>query len=38
MISKETEAFIIYYETQDEEAVQDIADILEKTYKKLTPR
>lgn len=35
MISKETEAFIIYYETQDEEAVQDIADILEKTYKKI---
>jgi hypothetical protein len=35
MISKETGSFILYYEEQDEEAAQDMAEILEKTYKKI---
>ncbi|WDC84526.1 hypothetical protein PL321_01880 [Caloramator sp. mosi_1] len=32
MISKQTDKFIFYYEKQDEKAVLDMAEILEKKY------
>ncbi|QUL99077.1 MAG: hypothetical protein IMF26_03135 [Candidatus Fermentithermobacillus carboniphilus] len=35
MISKETDNFVFYYEKQDESAVLDMADILEKSCKKI---
>lgn len=35
MISKETDNFVFYYEKQDENAALDMAEILEKTYKKI---
>ncbi|MDN5277143.1 MAG: hypothetical protein PWR01_1108 [Clostridiales bacterium] len=35
MIFKETDNFVFYYEKQDENAALDMAEILEKTYKKI---
>ncbi|AEV69473.1 hypothetical protein [Acetivibrio clariflavus] len=35
MVSMETDAFVLYYEKQDEKAAQDMAELLEEAYKKI---